>query len=224
MVSQVSFGDRKPNWLLLREAVQELVESGKTVFNRKEIVDYAKKKDPTRSEASLDYEIDLVTVNSSSKDRYRDPDKLFLYRIDRGRYTLYNPETHGTIEEFILPKTNVVDKELVEQIARSFANEGFEVKTIKSSLKPFVSNIIATKNNVKYGVWIIPPSIQIPDQLKLLAYAIGSSVLDRTCDKHIIILNQVLYSKIPIQVREKLKNINIELKQLKEEKRYSVAI
>lgn len=224
MVSQVSFEDRKPNWLLLKEAVQELVESGKTVFNRKEIVDYAKKKDPSRSEASLDYEIDLVTVNSSSKDKYRDPDKLFLYRIERGRYTLYNPETHGTIEEFILPKTSVLDKELVEQIARSFVNEGFEVKIVKSSAKPFVSNMVIAKDGVKIGVWIIPPNIHTPDQLKLLAYAIGSSILDRTCDRHIIVLNQALYGKIPIQIREKLRNVSVELKQLKEEKKYSILI
>lgn len=224
MVSQVSFEDRKPNWLLLKEAVQELVESGKTVFNRKEIVDYAKKKDPSRSEASLDYEIDLVTVNSSSKDKYRDPDKLFLYRIERGRYTLYNPETHGTIEEFILPKTSVLDKELVEQIARSFVNEGFEVKIVKSSPKPFVSNMVIAKDGVKIGVWIIPPNIHTPDQLKLLAYAIGSSILDRTCDRHIIVLNQALYGKIPIQIREKLRNVSVELKQLKEEKKYSILI
>ncbi|MEM4224751.1 MAG: hypothetical protein QXX93_02200, partial [Desulfurococcaceae archaeon] len=52
---------RKPNWVLLKEAAESLYRSGKIYFTRKELIEEAKKKDPSRSDMSLDFEIDLVT-------------------------------------------------------------------------------------------------------------------------------------------------------------------
>ncbi len=221
---QVNSTNRKPNWLLLKETVIELLETGKTVFTRSEIVEYARKKDPSRSSASIDYEIDLVTVNSNSKDRYRDPDKLFLYRIDRGRYQLYNPEMHGAIEEYIYHRTPNIPHELVEQVINAFKEKGYEVKINKSIDKPLTPNLVAKTSSDKIGVWIIDPSLPVAEQFKKLAYAIGSGILDRTCTKHVVIVSQTVYNKILTSTREQLAKLNIELKSLKEEKKYTLRI
>lgn len=214
--------EKMPNWVLLREAAHHLVKNGKTVFTRKELTRVARQIDNTRSEASLDFEIDLVTVNSNSKDRYRDPDKLFLYRLDRGKYTLYNPEIHGSIDEYIYIKTLHVRKDFLTQIVSELENHGYKVVEIVQSPKPWNPNIIALENDSRIGVWIVDPSQDPNTQLRTLAYVIGSSLLNRDLDKHIIILPQLIANKIPNNVKEELIKLNIKLVALKEEKKYSI--
>lgn len=218
------FQERKPNWVILREAAHYLVKNGKTVFTRKELTRIARQIDNTRSEASLDFEIDLVTVNSNSKDRYRDPDKLFLYRLDRGRYTLYNPEIHGSIDEYIYTKTLHVRKEFLTQIISELENRGYKIIESTQSTKPWNPNIVALENNTRIGVWIVDPSQDPSTQMRTLAYTIGSSILNRNLDKHIIILPQIVMNKIPTSVREELNRYGIKLVVLKEEKKYSITL
>ena len=221
--SQEVSPERKPNWLILKEAAQELVKMGKTVFTRKELTMYARKLDPTRSEASLDFEIDLVTVNSNSKDKYRDPDKLFLYRIDRGRYTLYNPEIHGTIDSYIYQKTPPIRREFINEIARELEARGYRIE-VKQSNKPLTPNIVARVDNEKIGVWLVDPMQDPLTQLRTLAYIVGATILNRAFNKHIVILPQPLLSRIPLSVREVLNRMGVKLAVLKEEKRYSVTL
>ena len=65
----MDYEEREPTWLVLKKAALELVKRGKTSFTRKELIEYARNHiDPTRSLTSLDFEIDLVTVNGNSKD------------------------------------------------------------------------------------------------------------------------------------------------------------
>lgn len=215
--------ERKPNWLILREAAQYLVKNGKTVFTRKELTRAARQIDSTRSEASLDFEIDLVTVNSNSKDRYRDPDKLFLYRLDRGRYTLYNPEIHGSIDEYIYTKTLHVRKEFLTQITSELESRGYKVIESTHSAKPWNPNIVALENSSRVGIWIVDPSQDPNTQMRTLAYVIGSSILNRSLDKHIIILPQQVMNKIHTSIREELNKLHVKLVILREEKKYSIS-
>ena len=223
MSNQEVSPERKPNWLILKEAAQELVKMGKTVFTRKELTMYARKLDPTRSEASLDFEIDLVTVNSNSKDKYRDPDKLFLYRIDRGRYTLYNPEIHGSIYSYIYQRAPPIRREFINEIVRELESKGYQIE-VKQSNKPLTPNIVARIDNEKIGVWLIDPMQDPLTQLRMLAYIIGSTILNKSFNKHLVILPQPLISRIPLSVRDMLNKIGVKLAVLKEEKRYSVSL
>jgi hypothetical protein len=50
---------KKPNWLLIREAAEALYRSGKVYFTRKDLIEEVKKKDPSRSNESLEYDIEL---------------------------------------------------------------------------------------------------------------------------------------------------------------------
>lgn len=215
---------KKPNWLLLKEAARELVEMGKTVFTRKELVELARKLDPDRSDASLDFEIDLVTVNSNSKDKYRDPDKLFLYRLDRGKYTLYNPEIHGPLENYLYSRITSVRREFLSDIVAKLREAGYEAHENRALNRPLAPNIIARKNDKRIGVWVVDPSQDPVNQLRTLAYAIGSAILSKAYNEYIIILPQSLLSKIPLGVRDTLSKLNIRLVYIKEEKRYTLAL
>lgn len=215
---------RKPNWVVLKEAAQQLVKSGKTVFTRKELTRMARQIDDTRSEASLDFEVDLVTVNSNSKDKYRDLDKLFLYRLERGRYTLYNPELHGSIEEFLYAKTFHIKKEFLAQIVNELEARGYKVVETAQAAKPWSPNVVAIVDNSSVGVWIVDPSQYPTTQMKTVAYAIGSSMLNRSFEKHIIVLPQLILSRIPADVREQVEKFNIKFVTLREERKYSIAL
>jgi len=220
--SQEQNQDRKPNWLILKEAAEELYRSGKTVFTRKELTRYARKLDPSRSEASLDFEIDLVTVNSNSKDRYRDPEKLFLYRIDRGRYTLYNPEVHGPIDEYVY-RASPIRRDFIDEVVKELESHGYRVE-VKQPGKALAPDIIARINGEKVSVWLIDPMQDPLNQMKNLAYVIGSIMLSRGSGKHVIILSSSLLAKIPSSVKDLLKSMNVHLAVLKEEKKYTLSI
>ncbi|RLG79623.1 MAG: hypothetical protein DRO13_05650 [Thermoprotei archaeon] len=215
---------RKPNWLILKEAARDLIETGKTVFTRKELTLQARKIDPSRSEASLDFEIDLVTINSNSKDKYRDPDKLFLYRIDRGRYTIYNPEVHGPIENYLYYRPSTVRKEFLAEIIKKLEEVGYRAHENKASNKPLSPNIVAEINDKRIGVWVVDPSQDPISQLRTLAYAIGSSILNKNFSEYLVILPQNLLSKISLGTRDQLSKLGVKLAYLKEEKRYSLLL
>lgn len=222
--NQSNSGYRKPNWLVLKEAAQELMKMEKSVFTRKELTNQARRIDPSRSEASLDFEIDLVTINSNSKDRYKDPDKLFLYRIDRGRYTLYNPEIHGSLDDYILHRIPVISRDFISQVIEKLSREGYVARENKASNKPWAPMIIAEKDYSRIGVWVIDPNIDKLNQYKILAYIVGSSILNKSYEKHLVIAPQNLMNKIPSETREALAKHNIILIPVKEERIYNILI
>ncbi len=215
---------KKPNWMILKEAAKQLVESGKKTFTRKELTRYAQSLDPSRPVTSLDFEIDLVTVNSNSKDKYRSPEKLFLFRIGRGRYTLYDPEVHGPLEKYLEYRLDFpTRRQILESIMEQLRREGYEVKEVKHLHKPLLPDLVAVKDGLRIGVWIVDPSADKNTQLKILAYAIGSALLNNY-DRTIITLPRELLTRIPYRIREELMKHNIKLTMLKEEKRYIIAL
>ncbi len=217
---------KKPNWLLLKEAAESLYRSGKIYFTRKELINEVKKRDPSRSDESLELEIDLVTVNSNSKDKYRDPEKLFLYRIERGKYTLYNPEEHGELEKYIgTQKLIATRKKLVEEVIKALEGLGFDVSPTRSS-KPLEPDLIAEKGDEEQviGVWIIDPSAPLSTQYRYLAYIIGSTLLNRNYSTYIVMVPGELYKRIPQEIIELLSKYNVKIAIIKEERRYTVQL
>lgn len=214
---------RKPNWVLLKEAAESLYRSGKIYFTRKELIEEAKKKDPSRSDMSLDFEIDLVTVNSSSKDKYKDPDKLFLFRLERGKYTLYSPEEHGELEKYVgAQRVIAARRRLVEEVASTLENLGYDV-SINRTAKPMEPDMIAEKGeDVKVGIWLIDPSAPLSTQYRYLAYIIGSCLLNRNYTEYIILVPGELYKRIPQEIADVLARFNSKIAILKEERRYSI--
>ncbi|MEM1628057.1 MAG: hypothetical protein QXP02_01995 [Desulfurococcaceae archaeon] len=212
----------KPNWLLLKDAAEALYRSGRIFFSRKELVNEAKKRDPARSDMSLDFEIDLVTVNSNSKDKYKDPDKLFLYRVDRGKYTLYNPEEHGDLDKYIgMERYPLAGKQLIEKVLEILEEMGYDAVPNRS-MKVLQPDIIAEKEESKIGIWVIDPNMSISTQYKTLAYAIGSCMLNRSFNEYIVIVPVDLYKRITQEVLEVLRTFNIKFATLREERRYSL--
>lgn len=217
---------KKPNWQLLKEAAESLYRSGKTNFTRKELVSEVLKRDPSRSEMSLDFEIDLVTVNSGSRERYRDPEKLFLYRVERGKYTLYNPEEHGDLEKYIGSQRllTISRKQLVEEVLEVLENLGYDV-TINKTTKPLEPDIIAEKSEEEVsGIWVIDPAAPLSTQYRQLAYSLGSSLLNKNYKDHIILVPGELYKRIPQEIIETLKNMNIKFATIKEERKYTIQL
>ncbi len=213
---------KKANWEVLKEAAVKLVEMGKRTFTRKELTRFAKKLDPSRPLTSLDFEIDLVTVNSNSKDRYRNPEKLFLFRVGRGRYTLYDPEIHGPIEKYLDQKTySPTRREVIESLKEQLSREGFEVKEVKHLHKPLTPDLVAQVNGRVIGVWIIDPGSDRATQLKSLAYALGSALMSQYREA-VIAVPAELIDKIPGKLRGFLEENNIRLRILREEKRYVI--
>lgn len=218
--------EKKPNWLLLKEAAEALYRSGKTTFTRKELVAEVLKRDPSRSEMSLDFEIDLVTVNSGSKERYRDPEKLFLYRVERGRYTLYNPEEHGDLEKYIGSQRvlTISRKELLEEVTGIFEEQGYDV-TVNKTTKPLEPDIIAEKAEEEVcGIWVIDPALPLSAQYRQLAYAIGSSLLNKNYKEHVILVPGELYKRIPQEIVESLRNLNVKFAIIREERKYTIQL
>jgi hypothetical protein len=218
--------EKKPNWLLLKEAAEALYRSGKTTFTRKELVAEVLRRDPSRSEMSLDFEIDLVTVNSGSKERYRDPEKLFLYRVERGRYTLYNPEEHGDLEKYIGSQRvlTISRKELLEEVTGIFEEQGYDV-TVNKTTKPLEPDIIAEKAEEEVcGIWVIDPALPLSAQYRQLAYAIGSSLLNKNYKEHVILVPGELYKRIPQEIVESLRNLNVKFAIIREERKYTIQL
>jgi hypothetical protein len=216
--------EKKPNWLLLKEAAETLYRSGKTTFTRQDLIAEVLKRDPSRSEMSLDFEIDLVTVNSGSRERYRDPEKLFLYRIERGKYTLYNPEEHGELEKYIGSQRvlTVSRKELIEEVLQVLEKQGYDV-AINKTTKPIEPDIIAEKSEEEVsGIWVIDPALPLSAQYRQLAYAIGSSLLNKNYKEHIILIPGELYKRVPQEIVETLKSNSVRLAIIREERKYSI--
>jgi hypothetical protein len=216
--------EKKPNWLLLKEAAETLYRSGKTTFTRQDLTAEVLKRDPSRSEMSLDFEIDLVTVNSGSRERYRDPEKLFLYRIERGKYTLYNPEEHGELEKYIGSQRllTVSRKELIEEVLQVLEKQGYDV-AINKTTKPIEPDIIAEKSEEEVsGIWVIDPALPLSAQYRQLAYAIGSSLLNKNYKEHIILIPGELYKRVPQEIVETLKSNSVRLAIIREERKYSI--
>ena len=214
--------EKKPNWVSLKEAAESLYRSGKIYFTRKELVAEVKKRDLARSEDSLDFEIDLVTVNSSSKAKYRDPEKLFLYRIERGKYTLYNPEEHGELEKYIGTQRLIATrKKLIEEVVSTFENLGYDVRLNKTN-KPLEPDIIAEKEEETLGVWLIDPSAPLSTQHRHLAYIIGSCMLNREYPKYIILIPGDLYKRMPQEIIDALSQLNVKIATIREERRYTI--
>lgn len=217
---------KKPNWILLKEAAEALYRIGRVSFTRKELVAEVKKRDPNRSEESLDFEIDLVTVNSNSKDKYRDPEKLFLYRVERGRYTLYNPEEHGELEKYIGAQRPIATRRrLIEEIAKLLEERGFDVALSKSN-KPLEPDMIAEKieEEAIMGVWIIDPSAPLSTQYRYLAYIIGSCLLNRGYSQYLILVPGELYKRVPQEVVDMLSKFNAKLAIIREERKYTIHV
>lgn len=217
---------KKPNWSLLKEAAESLYRSGKIYFTRKELIQEVKRRDPSRSVESLEFEIDLVTVNSNSKEKYRDPDKLFLYRIERGKYTLYNPEEHGELEKYIGSQRLILTRrKLLEEIMKIFEDVGYDVSLSKAN-KPLEPDIIAERANEEatIGVWVIDPSIPLSNQYRYLAYIIGSCILNKNYHHHLVLVPGELYKRIPQELIDLLSKFNTKLAIIREERRYTVQI
>lgn len=226
MSSEEELG-KKPNWVLLKEAAESLYRSGKVYFSRKELVTEVKRRDPSRSEESLDFEIDLITVNSNSKDKYRDSEKLFLYRIDRGKYTLYNPEEHGELEKYIgAQRVIATRKKLVEEVIRILEEMSYDVSPNKTN-KPLEPDMIAEKSDKEeesIGVWIIDPSTPLSTQYRYLAYIIGSCMLNREYPEYIVLVPGELFKRIPQEVIDILNRFNTKLAIIREERRYTIQL
>ncbi len=222
----MSLPEREPTWLVLKKAAEELVKKGRTTFTRRELITYAKKYiDPERPESSLDFEVDLVTVNGSSKDRYRDPEKLFLFRIGRGRYTLYNPEIHGPIEEYLEVITRVpIRRTVVKSIAEVFKARGYIVEEQRGG-RVTAPDLVIRGNGEAIGVWIVDPMGEQRSQLRGFAYSLGSAIIERKrYSSSLVIVPPGLYTQLPEDIRAGLENIGVRIAIIKEERRYTVKL
>ncbi len=218
---------REPTWLVLKKAAQQLVRQGKLSFTRKELITYAKKHiDPERSESSLDFEVDLVTVNGNSKDRYRDPEKLFLFRIGRGRYTLYDPELHGPIEQYLEGSEKLPSRrQVIEQVMQALREKGYSVEEKRYQRHPLAPDIVAYEDGEKIGVWVVDPSGDKYTQLKRLSYSLGAALIERAKYRWIMIAAPPdIAARIPQAIRECLESSGVRIVYIKEERRYTVKI
>ncbi|MEM4434254.1 MAG: hypothetical protein QXY95_04990 [Thermosphaera sp.] len=216
--------NKKPNWVLIKEVAEELYRSGKIAFTRKELASKAHEKDPSRSEMSLDFEVDLVTVNSSSKDKYKDPEKLFLFRLDRGRYTLYNPEEHGELDKYTgIQRVSATRKQVLKEVLEELERLGYEASENKYA-KALQPDIIASTDDSKTGVWVIDPGVDTASQYKSLAYAIGSCMLNRGYNEYLIVLPEDLHKRITQDIIDALKPFNVRFVPIREERKYTLQI
>ncbi len=215
---------KKPNWMVLKEAAEKLVSMGKRTFTRKELTKYAKQLDPQRPITSLDFEIDLVTINSNSRDRYRNPEKLFLFRVGRGRYTLYDPEIHGPVEKYLDHEAySPTRREVIESLKEQLERSGYRVEEVKHHHRPLTPDLIVKGDGRTIAVWIIDPGSDKSTQLKSLAYALGSALMNQYSES-IIAMPADVINKIPARLRSILEKNNVRLRILVEEKRYIIAL
>lgn len=223
----MGYEGREPTWLVLKKAALELVKRGKTSFTRKELIEYARKHiDPSRSLTSLDFEIDLVTVNGNSKDRYRDPEKLFLFRVGRGRYTLYDPEIHGSIEKYLEQRTLTTGrKRIILGVAEGLRERGYSVEEVKKPTKPLSPDLIAYSDEEKIGVWIVEPVGDTRTQLKTFASSIGSALIERHKYNWVMVVAPPdILAMIPSEVKKLLEEKGIRLVVLAEERKYTIKL
>jgi len=223
----MAYNEKEPTWLILKKAATELVELGRISFSRRELINYAKKHvDPEKPESSLDFEVDLVTVNGSSKDKYKDPEKLFLFRIGRGRYTLYDPELHGPLEKYLEISSGIPTRRYVlRNVADSLKSRGYSIHEVKPTGKAIVPDLIATSDGEKIGVWVIDPASDQKTQLRTLAYSIGSAIITRPQYNWVmIIVPPDIVGVIPQGMRNVLEKNGIHIALIKEERRYTVKL
>ncbi len=223
----MEYSEREPTWLVLKKAAEQLVKQGKIAFTRRELITYANKYiDPSRPESSLDFEVDLVTVNGSSKDKYRDPEKLFLFRIGRGKYTLYNPELHGPIEKYLGVTTGIPSRKYVlKNIADSLRERGYSVQEVNQPGRTTAPDLVASDDREKVGVWIVDPAGDQRTQLRTLAYSIGSALIERPKYNWILVIAPPdILAHVPSETRELLEKYGIRLALIQEERRYTVKL
>ncbi len=223
----MAYNERDPTWLVLKKAAEQLVKQGRISFTRRELISYANKHiDPSRPESSLDFEVDLVTVNGSSKDRYRDPEKLFLFRIGRGKYTLYNPELHGPIEKYLSVTTGVPTRRYVlKNIADSLRERGYHVQEVTQPGRTTAPDLLASDGGERVGVWVIDPAGDHRSQLRTLAYSIGSALIERPRYNWVLIIAPPdILAHVPSDTRELLEKHGVRLAFIQEERRYTVKL
>ncbi len=223
----MEYDEREPTWLILKKAAEQLFKQGKIAFTRRELINYAKKYlAPDRPISSLDFEVDLVTVNGSSKDKYRDPEKLFLFRIGRGKYTLYDPELHGPIEKYLGVVTGIpTRKNVLENVAESLEKRGYHVQEVNQPGRATAPDLIATDGSEKVGIWVIDPAGDHRSQMRALAYSIGSALIERKKYNWVMVIAPPdILAHIPSDIREVLEKHGIRFVIIEEERRYTVKL
>lgn len=223
----MSNNNKEPTWLVLKKAAAELTRKGLKTFTRRELITYAKKYiDPNRPASILDFEVDLVTVNGSSKDKYRDPEKLFLFRIGRGKYTVYDPELHGPIDKYIEmttkhPARRVVVKSIVDELRA----RGYQVDEIKGISRATAPDLVAKRGNEKIGVWIIDPIGDQRAQMRTLAYSLGSAIVESKNYSWVLVLvPPPLLTHLQPNIRSVLETIRVKVAVIREERRYTIKL
>ncbi|MEM1643319.1 MAG: hypothetical protein QXV30_00785 [Desulfurococcaceae archaeon] len=212
------------NWRVLKEAALELSKGGATVFTRKELVERAISIDPSKPASSLDFEVDLVTVNGVSKDKYKDPEKLFLFRVGRGKYTLYDPEIHGPIEDYIPSILPPHRKSIAKSIAEALRSRGFTIDE-RTSTRPTSPDLIAVGSSGSIGIWIVDPSGDLKAQLRSMAHALGSAIIERrNYSEAIVAIPPTLASHVDAKLREYLESWNVRIVAFREERRYTLGL
>ena len=219
--------DREPTWLVLKKAAIELTRKGLKTFTRRELITYAKKYvDPDRPTSILDFEVDLVTVNGSSKDKYRDPEKLFLFRIGRGKYTVYNPEFHGPIDKYLEIMTKYPARRIVvKSIADELRARGYQVNEVKGVTRATAPDLIAKRDNERVGVWIIDPIGDQRAQMRTLAYSLGSAIVEsKNYSWTLVLIPPSRLTQLPSNIRSVLEKIGVKVAVIKEERRYTIKL
>lgn len=219
--------EREPTWLVLKKAALELMKRGQRTFTRRELITYAKEYiDPERPTSILDFEVDLVTVNGSSKDKYRDPEKLFLFRIGRGKYTVYDPEFHGPIDKYLeITTRHPARRVVVKSIADELRARGYRVDEVKGVTRVTAPDLIARRDNEKVGVWIIDPIGDQRAQMRTLAYSLGSAIVEsKNYSWTLVLVPPSLLTQLPTNIRAILENIGVKVAVIKEERRYTIKL
>ena len=219
--------DREPTWLVLKKAAIELTRKGLKTFTRRELTTYAKKYvDPDRPISILDFEVDLVTVNGSSKDKYRDPEKLFLFRIGRGKYTVYDPELHGPIDKYLEMMTRYPARRIVvKSISDELRARGYQVNEVKGVTRATAPDLIAKQDNERVGVWIIDPIGDQRAQMRTLAYSLGSAIVEsKNYSWTLVLIPPSLLTQLPSNIRSVLEKIRVKVAVIKEERRYTIKL
>ncbi len=219
--------EREPTWQVLKKAALELMKMGHRTFTRRELINYAKKYiDPDRPVSILDFEVDLVTVNGSSKDKYRDPEKLFLFRIGRGKYTVYDPELHGPIDKYLEMTTRHPARRIVvKSIADELRARGYHVDEVRGATRATAPDLIASRDDERIGVWIIDPIGDQRVQMRTLAYSLGSAIVEsKNYTWTLVLVPPALLAQLPEKIRSILKDIGVRVAVIREERRYTIRL
>jgi len=209
--------DREPTWLVLKKAAIELTRKGLKTFTRRELITYAKKYvDPDRPTSILDFEVDLVTVNGSSKE----------FRIGRGKYTVYNPEFHGPIDKYLEIMTKYPARRIVvKSIADELRARGYQVNEVKGVTRATAPDLIAKRDSERVGVWIIDPIGDQRAQMRTLAYSLGSAIVEsKNYSWTLVLIPPSLLTQLPSNIRSVLEKIRVKVAVIREERRYTIKL